>query len=95
MDDDKPVKKIEVGPPLYMESLLSYYDYGKQSKMYPNTYQSATYRTIDRFEVGEFKCRWRMGMSLTTEEQSNININLQYLLAKVNPIPSPQKTLTN
>lgn len=69
-------KKSKEGPPLYIESLLSGPEYAKVSKIFPNTWQSSTYRGLDSFAPNEFKCRYRMGGTLNQEEITIINKRL-------------------
>lgn len=81
---EKKVKSLEEGPPLYIESLLSLTEYAECSRKYPNTYKHSRPRTLDKFKEGEFKCRYRMGLSPTQEEIESINYNLDYLRTKLN-----------
>lgn len=75
-------KKIQEGPPIFMESLLNNKDYVLMSKKYSNTYNSSSYRGLSSFTEGEFKCRYGMGGYLSLTEIENINSNLEYIRKK-------------
>jgi len=72
-------KRIEEGPPLYMESLLDSDAYSAMSRLYRNTYKNTSPRHLFDFKEGEFKCRYRMGFPLLPEEIISINNNLDYI----------------
>lgn len=72
-------KKIQEGPPIYMESLLEWYDYKLQVRVYPNTYNRPMPRNLSDFAPNEFKCRYNMGEGLTTEEIVVINKRIDQL----------------
>jgi len=72
-------KKIEEGPPLFMESLLSPREFKENRKRYKTCHLEAQ-RPLSDFKPGEFKCRWRMGGNLTTEEVVGINKTIDYLI---------------
>lgn len=72
-------KKSREGPPIYMESLLSVSEYFECSRMYPNTYMNRVWRNLGEFKPNEFKCRYRMGGNLTSEEIVIINKRIDEL----------------
>ena len=79
------MEKIEERLPIYVESLLSAIEYREMYHLYLNTYNSPTYRGVERFREDQYRWRWRMGLSLLPEEMANINYNLEYLRKQVNP----------
>lgn len=88
MQEDKVVKKIEEGPPIYMESLMTLKEWKERMRLHPNTSHEKEPRSLVEFKAGEFKCRYRMGLSPTTEEATSINDNLAYI--KANYVPKPK-----
>lgn len=83
MEKEKKVKGIEEGPPIYMESLLNAGDYFTCSNIYKGTYRHRAHRTLSEFALGLFKCRYRMGGGLTTEEITHINKEIDELREKL------------
>lgn len=83
IDQEKPKPKIEEGPPIYMESCLSAIDYNMCAHLY-KTYRAYNPRTLDMFKPGLFKCRYKMGDYLTTEEIIRINKLIDKLMSDNN-----------
>lgn len=75
-------KKIEEGPPLFMESLMSAQEFRENKRRYPKTQHLEVVRPLSAFKEGEFKCRYRMGAPLLSEEIASVNYNLDYLRKK-------------
>jgi hypothetical protein len=72
-------KKSKEGPPIYMESLLSSHEYYIYSGAYANTYENRRPREVTDFTPNLFKCRYKMGATLTTEEIKTINKRIDEL----------------
>lgn len=68
-------KGIQEGPPLYMETLLSWDEWRSNLKNYKTCHLEMP-RTLSEFKAGEFKCRYRMGGGLDEAEILLINNRL-------------------
>jgi hypothetical protein len=78
MSEDQKPKGLEVGDPIWVESLLNKDEYRACSKKY-NTYNN-TKGPPQMFDC-EFKWRYRMGSSLTEKEIQQISDNIDLMLA--------------
>lgn len=76
-EEQKKPKGLEVGPPMWVESLLNRGEWFVQSKKYPQTYNENQPPDPLKFTVF-----WRIGMgaNLTSTEITNINNNIDHLL---------------
>jgi hypothetical protein len=77
--EEKKVKGLEEGPPIYIESLLSPLEYMENSRRYKTYRSNRPLHNLSDYDPSLFRWRWRMGLSLLPEEIANINYNLAYL----------------
>lgn len=85
---DKQEKKIEEGPPIFIESLLSDKELKELCRLLPNTNDRGYVRPPSEFEEGQMKWRLRMGESATPEEISRHNKFLRKLMLEKGLQPS-------
>lgn len=77
--DNKP-KGIEEGKPIFIESLFTPVEYVDAHKLHPNTVKTWSGRAVSKFEPGHMRWRYKMGASLSPEEITHINKELDELI---------------
>lgn len=74
-------KRIQEGPAIYVESLMTAKEVKERCKLYGSSTKSEL-RSLAEFEVGEMKWRYRMGESVTEEEIKIINARIEEVMRK-------------
>lgn len=71
-------KRIEEGPPIYIESLLSSQEIKERCRVYATSHMTEL-RTLAHFTPGLMKWRYKMGANLSAEEIVIINKRIEQL----------------
>lgn len=74
-------KRIEEGPPIYIESLMTTEEIKVRCRTYPTSHLT-TLRNLSVFAPGLMKWRYRMGLSLLPDEAATFNKEIGRLKAK-------------
>lgn len=78
-------KRIEEGPPIYIESLMTPEEIKQRCRTYPTTSHIHELRPLSDFKSGLMKWRWRMGMTLLPSEIVVFNREIENLRKKLMP----------
>lgn len=71
-------KRIEEGPPIYVESLMTPEEIKERCRKYPTSHITEL-RTLSDFKPGLMKWRWRMGLTLLPSEIEVFNREIEKL----------------
>lgn len=83
---DKVEKKIEEGPPIYIESLMTSQEVKERCRTYPTSHVVRLSTLVD-FAPGLMKWRWRMGLTLLPSEIVVFNREIENLRKKLTEQP--------